>query len=172
MQNEFSSSKRQFDTFLLYLRRVHAHDYYTSTSYPNERALCLKLGRTFLRVEADYEENASFDTVFKKMQNAAENIIVKGTEIPDHMNRLKEEVEKMVLRIISESEENANLSLEAIKEKAVWECTYCNKKFKSCEFVAKHIIIKHNDIKDKVHLCCRSISTQSWRRRTVRTLTK
>jgi hypothetical protein len=115
MQNEFNSSKRQFDTFLLYLRRVHAHDYYTSTSYPNERALCLKLGRTFLRVEADYEENASFDTVFKKMQNAAENIIVKGTEIPDHMNRLKEEVEKMVLRIISESEENANLSLEAIK---------------------------------------------------------
>lgn len=71
MQTEFVSAKKQFDTFLLYLRRVHAHDYYTSTFYPNERALCLKLGRSFLRVEADYYENANFDTVFKKMQNAA-----------------------------------------------------------------------------------------------------
>jgi len=43
------------DTFILYLRRVHAHDYYTSTTYPNERALCLRLGRAFLRTEADYE---------------------------------------------------------------------------------------------------------------------
>lgn len=50
LQTEFSSPKKQFDTFLLYLRKVHAHDYYTSTSYPNERALCLKLGRVFLRV--------------------------------------------------------------------------------------------------------------------------
>lgn len=88
-QTEFSSAKKQFDTFLLYLRRVHAYDYYTSTSYPNERALCLKLGRVFLRVEADYEEVAGFDTIFKKMQNMAENVIKNGSQIPDHMNKLK-----------------------------------------------------------------------------------
>jgi hypothetical protein len=146
MQSEFASPKKQLDTFLLYLRRVHAHDYYTSSTYPNERALCLKLGRAFLRVEANYEENAAFDTVFKKMQNAAESIIAKGSEVPDHMNRLKEEVEKMVLKMSAEGEEGAAMSAE----KAVWECTYCNKKFKSCEFVAKHIIMKHNDVKSKV----------------------
>lgn len=55
MQVEFPNARKQLDTFILYLRRVHAHDFYSSTSYPNERALCLRLGRTFLRVEADYE---------------------------------------------------------------------------------------------------------------------
>lgn len=28
---------------------------------------------------------------------------------------------------------------------------YCQKKFKSCEFVAKHIIMKHPENKDKVN---------------------
>lgn len=55
MQVEFPNARKQLDTFILYLRRVHAHDFYTSTSYPNERALCLRLGRAFLRAEADYE---------------------------------------------------------------------------------------------------------------------
>lgn len=35
MQAEFLNARKQLDTFILYLRRVHAHDYYTSTSYPN-----------------------------------------------------------------------------------------------------------------------------------------
>lgn len=55
MQLEFPSARKQLDVFILYLRRVHAYDYYTSTSYPNERSLCLRLGRAFLRAEADYE---------------------------------------------------------------------------------------------------------------------
>lgn len=50
MQVEFPNPRKQLDTFILYLRRVHAHDYYSSTSYPNERALCLRLGRVFLRI--------------------------------------------------------------------------------------------------------------------------
>lgn len=31
----FDSEKRKFDTLLLYLRRVHAFDYWTSTSFEN-----------------------------------------------------------------------------------------------------------------------------------------
>ena len=53
---QFSNPQQKFDTFLLYLRKVHAFDYFTSTSYINERTLCLKLGIAYLRMEADYEE--------------------------------------------------------------------------------------------------------------------
>jgi hypothetical protein len=42
------------DTFLIYLRRVHAFDYFTSTSFENERIMSLKMGSIFLRIEASY----------------------------------------------------------------------------------------------------------------------
>lgn len=148
-QTEFSSAKKQFDTFILYLRRVHAHDYFTSTSYPNERALCLKLGRAFLRVEVEYDEVPGLETIFKKMQNSAENIISNGSQNPDHMNKLKESVERMVLKVLEEKAES-NEAFEEAKRKEVWICFECQKKFKSSEFVAKHIIMKHSEIKDKV----------------------
>lgn len=50
LETEFSNMSKQLDIFLLYLRRVHAYDYYTSTSYSDERSLCLKLGLIYLRV--------------------------------------------------------------------------------------------------------------------------
>ena len=92
MAFEFSCPKKQLDTFLLYLRRVHAYDYYTSTSYANERSLCLKLGLAYLRNEADYEEIPDFPTIFKRMQAAAETLIEKGPQNPDHMGQLREEI--------------------------------------------------------------------------------
>ena len=55
MNAEFPDFRKQFDTFLLYLRKVHAFDYFTSTAFPNERSLALKLGLGFLRIEVDYE---------------------------------------------------------------------------------------------------------------------
>jgi hypothetical protein len=33
IEREFNSLQAKFDTFLLYLRKVHAYDYYTSTMY-------------------------------------------------------------------------------------------------------------------------------------------
>jgi hypothetical protein len=51
---EYKTDKLKFDTFLLYLRRVHGYDYFTSTSYENERALALRLGSATLRIEANY----------------------------------------------------------------------------------------------------------------------
>lgn len=51
---QFENYRKQFDTNLLYLRRVHAYDYYTSTIYFNERSLSLKLGLAYLRIEANY----------------------------------------------------------------------------------------------------------------------
>jgi hypothetical protein len=56
LEKEFSFIKTKMDILLLYLRRVHAFDYYTSTSYENERALTLKIASAFLRIEADYQE--------------------------------------------------------------------------------------------------------------------
>lgn len=44
------------DLYLLYLRKVHAFDYFTSSKYENERILTLKVSSAFLRIEADYEE--------------------------------------------------------------------------------------------------------------------
>jgi len=68
IEREFNSIQAKFDTFLLYLRKVHAYDYYTSTMYENERILALKSGSAFLRIEADYQELENVQTVFKKIQ--------------------------------------------------------------------------------------------------------
>lgn len=35
IEREFNSLQAKFDTFLLYLRKAHAYDYYTSTMYEN-----------------------------------------------------------------------------------------------------------------------------------------
>jgi RNA recognition motif-containing protein len=35
IEREFNSLQAKFDTFLLYLRKVHAYDYFTSTMYEN-----------------------------------------------------------------------------------------------------------------------------------------
>jgi hypothetical protein len=81
---------------LLYLRKVHAYDYFTSTSYENERILSLKVGSCFLRVEADYQELPDVQTVFKKIQEKSEERISKGSEIPDYMGFLREEMENLI----------------------------------------------------------------------------
>ena len=107
----------------------------------------MKLGLIYLRVEADYEEVPEFPTIFKKMQNAAENLIEKGLQIPDHMGQLKEEIEQSVLKIICDQE---GLTLDKARERQAWECVYCRKRFRTSEFLAKHIISKHSETKEKV----------------------
>jgi len=42
--------RRLFDLCLLYLRRVHAYDYFSGTEFECERALSLKMGLAFLRI--------------------------------------------------------------------------------------------------------------------------
>lgn len=54
----------------------------------------------------------------------------------------------MILRHISEAD---SVPIEEVRARTVWECMYCKKKFKTCEFVAKHIIMKHPEAKDKVN---------------------
>ena len=55
----------------------------------------------------------------------------------------------MIIRHIAETE---NAVVDDIKDRQIWECMYCKKKFKTCQFVAKHIIMKHPETKDKVIL--------------------
>ena len=56
------------------------------------------------------------------------------------MALVREEVEKF----IRDSERGD-------REKEAWKCLYCDKKFKTCEFLAKHMIMRHEDIKVKVN---------------------
>lgn len=68
---EFTNPKKCFDLCLLYLRRVHAYDFFSGLSFDSERSLALRMGLAFLRIEADYEELPDFPTVFKKVQEVA-----------------------------------------------------------------------------------------------------
>lgn len=43
----------KLDTFIIYLRKVHAYDYFTSTIHENYRILSLKIGSAFLRMETN-----------------------------------------------------------------------------------------------------------------------
>lgn len=46
--------------------------------------------------------------------------------------------------------ESENVTMESLQERTIWECMYCKKRFKTCEFISKHIIMKHPQSKDKV----------------------
>ena len=68
-------------------------------------------------MEADYEEVENFDTVFKKIEQAAENRIEKGIDVPDYMGILREEIEKMIMKNITIPEDQAQKGVEG---KMVW----------------------------------------------------
>ena len=55
---------------------------------------------------------------------------------------LRDEVDKFV----RDSEKNLK-----DESKGFWKCTFCDKKFKSSEFLSKHLITRHDEIKMKVN---------------------
>lgn len=57
-------------------------------------------------------------------------------------------------------------------QKEVWKCLYCDKKFKTCEFLSKHMIAKHEDIKFKVTLPLLRKYKPSWNGSTCKTPSK
>ena len=105
--------------------------------------MSLKLGLSFLRIEADYEELPDLPTIFKKMQETAENRMKVAKT--DYQNCLKEEIENMIL-------EEEKLTRDDIDKETIWRCFFpeCDKKFKTCEFLAKHIGLKHPELRGKV----------------------
>ena len=76
------------DLYLLYLRKVHAYDYFSGASFENERILAMKVSAAFLRMEADYEELEQVQTVFKKIQERAEERAERVSK--DYMGLLRE----------------------------------------------------------------------------------
>lgn len=79
-------------------------------------------------MEAEYQEKEDFETVFKKIEQAAEARIERSGDLPDHMKVLREEIIKMILKVISESEK---IPEDMVMEKTkAWECFYCKKKFR------------------------------------------
>lgn len=59
------------------------------------------------------------------------------------MSLLREEVEKFI-------RETEKVSLGALRE--IWKCFFCDKKFKTCEFLSKHMISRHDEVRIKVFL--------------------
>ena len=50
IDKEFISSNKKMDILLLYLRKVHAFDYFSCQGFENERVLANKVSSAFLRV--------------------------------------------------------------------------------------------------------------------------
>ena len=92
----FESDKKKFDSWLLYLRKVHAFDYWTSASFENERLMSWRLGSAFLRIEADYKEIEGIQTVFKKINEINEAKAAQETPAIDYLLLLRTEIEKHV----------------------------------------------------------------------------
>lgn len=81
------------------------------------------------------------------MQTAAENLIEKGLQIPDYMFQLREDIELSILKVACDQQ---GITMDKARERQAWECVYCGKKFRTSEFLSKHIISKHPEAKEKV----------------------
>lgn len=141
LSRNFQSTHLKYDTLLLYLRRVHSFDYYTCGQFENERVLSLRSGAIFLRIEADYEELPNAQTVFKKVQENAEERLRGGLGEQEYMGLVREEVEKFI-------RETDKVPPGATRD--IWKCFFCDKKFKTCEFLSKHMISRHDEVRVKV----------------------
>lgn len=62
---------------------------------------------------------------------------------PDYLGILRTEIEKYIRETEKFQKDEAKNS---------FKCALCDKKFSSCQFLAKHIIVKHPEIKDKVNI--------------------
>ena len=58
--------------------------------------LTLKVGSIFLRIEEHYQELANVQTVFKKIQENAENKIEEIIETPEYGEMVVEELENWI----------------------------------------------------------------------------
>ena len=92
----YDSDKKKFDTYLLYLRKVHTFDYWTSTTFENERLMSWKLGSAFLRIDADYKEIEGVQTVFKKINEVNEAKVAQDVQSVDYLGLLRAEIEKYI----------------------------------------------------------------------------
>ena len=62
---------------------------------------------------------------------------------------LREEIEKVIIKNIRQTED---ISEQTLADRTAWQCFYCKKKFRSCEFLAKHMISKHPEPKETVNM--------------------
>ena len=53
LSHEFPSVQKELDTMLVYLRRVHAYDYFTASSHENERMLVFRTTHACLRIQTE-----------------------------------------------------------------------------------------------------------------------
>lgn len=96
--------------------------------------MTLKIGSIFLRIEADYKEIEGVQTVFKKIKEITDNKITLPNSTPDYLGILRLEIEKYI-------RENEKFIRD--EAKGNFKCSSCDKRFSSCQFLAKHIIVKH-----------------------------
>lgn len=118
-----------FDIYLLYLRRVHAYDYFTAQQFPDERSLTNKIGMAGLRIVSEVQQY-DIPTVLKKNQQEAE----KRSEHVKEKKWAKDELVKLL-----------DEDTEILNDREAWKCRNCNKKFITSEFLLRHIVSKHNE---------------------------
>ena len=125
LEMDYPTIRKKFDLGLLYLRRVHSYEFFSGNSFDSERQLALRMGLSFLRIEADYEELPNFPTVFKRSQEAAEKRAQGITNKVNYSLQIREEVENMAC----ETEKITQEEMESVDR--VRKCHHCVKKFKS-----------------------------------------
>lgn len=77
----------------------------------------------------------------KVQENAEEKLKAMAAGGEDYMGLVREEVEKFI-------RDTEKIAPGAARD--IWKCFFCDKKFKTCEFLSKHMISRHDEIKLKV----------------------
>jgi len=136
---------------LLYLRRVHSFCFYCGDDYDDERTLAAKCGpqhirnaKRITRGMIDHEPQWSGSMNFEdKYVRAANERLSAGPR--QHLSPKEDELLKSMKQQYAEKK----TTIET--EGSVYQCIIdeCNKRFKSAEFVHKHIHNKHADVLDK-----------------------
>ena len=136
---------------LLYLRRVHSYCFYCGEEYDDERTLAAKCGPQHLRnahkitrgvieQESQWTGSKNFEDKYVRAANERLTIGVRSRPSPQDDEILK-----------NMKQQYAEKKTKIINEGQVYQCLIegCEKKFKTSDFVHKHIHNKHSDILDK-----------------------
>jgi hypothetical protein len=145
------SKEQHLDLLLLYLRRVHSYCFYCGEEYDDERTLAAKCGPQHLRnarkitrwmIDTEPQWTGSKNYEDKYVRAANERLTIGPQPRPSPQD-------DEVLRNMKQ--DYAELKTKVVQDGQVYQCIVkdCYKKFKSSEFVHKHIHNKHADVLDE-----------------------
>ena len=115
--------------YIIYLRRVHNFDYYSTTEYDSPEEFVLKCPIYLRKTSVGNESKTFIEDLDSRINQRFHTPKIDSNDIE---RKNKETIDSII----------------KLEEQEKYRCKECNKLFKGKEFITKHVFTKHIDVLD------------------------